>query len=90
MLYHFAKSKLVLIALIFQILFPVFHAQSVSRSDGTTFFMLRDPDDGLCLSNGLFEICGVNTLWYVTGKPGSYQIHHRLVDDDDDETCLDK
>ena len=27
---------------------------------------------------------------YVTGKPGTYQIHKRLVEETDDEVCLDR
>jgi hypothetical protein len=37
-----------------------------------------------------FKRCAIDTLWYVTGKPGSYQLHHRKVEEVEDEQCLDK
>jgi hypothetical protein len=64
--------------------------KSVSKSEGTTYFLLKDVVDGLCLGGTSFTRCDIKTLWYVSGKPGSYQIHHRLSDDDDEESCLDK
>lgn len=38
----------------------------------------------------IYRRCAIDTLWYVSGKPGSYQIHHRLVDETDDDSCLDR
>lgn len=37
-----------------------------------------------------FKRCAIDTLWYVTGRPGSYQLHHRKVEEVEDELCLDK
>lgn len=62
----------------------------VAKSTGPPAFFLQDPNDGLCLSGPEFKRCGIDTLWYVTGRPGSYQVHHRKVEETDDELCLDK
>ena len=62
----------------------------VTKSQGPPAFFLQDPADGLCLGGGVFKRCSINTLWFVTGKPGSYSIHHRPVDEDDDDECFDK
>ncbi len=64
--------------------------QQVSKSQGPPAFFLQDPTDGLCLAGGTYKRCSINTLWFVTGKPGSYSIHHRPVDEDDDDECFDK
>jgi hypothetical protein len=64
--------------------------KAVSKSTGPPAFFLQDPTDGLCLAGHVYKRCAIDTLWYVTGKPGSYQIHHRLVDENDDESCLDR
>lgn len=64
--------------------------KAVSKSTGPPAFFLQDPTDGLCLAGSVYKRCAIDTLWYVTGKPGSYQIHHRLVDENDDESCLDR
>jgi hypothetical protein len=64
--------------------------KAVSKSTGPPAFFLQDPTDGQCLAGAKYKRCGIDTLWYVTGKPGSYQIHHRLVDEEDDESCLDR
>jgi hypothetical protein len=62
----------------------------VAKSSGPPAFFLQDPSDGSCLAGGEFKRCAIDTLWYVTGKPGQYQIHHRPVEDTDDELCLGK
>jgi hypothetical protein len=64
--------------------------KAVSKSSGPPAFFLQDPNDGKCLAGGKYKRCAIDTLWYVTGKPGSYQIHHRLVDENDDDACLDR
>ena len=64
--------------------------KSVSKGSGPPAFFLQDPSDGLCLAGKEYKRCAIDSLWYVTGKPGSYQIHHRVVDDNDDESCLDR
>lgn len=64
--------------------------KSISKSYGPPAFFLQDPNDGLCLAGSNYKRCGLDTLWYVSGKQGSYQIHRRLVDDDDIDQCLDK
>ena len=64
--------------------------KSLSKSTGPPAFFLQDPNDGLCLAGEKYRRCAIDTLWYVTGKPGSYQIHHRLVDETDDDACLDR
>lgn len=76
------------------LLLNVFHLISsqsaVSKSTGPPPFFLQDPSDGLCLAGGKYKRCAIDTLWYVTGKPGTYQIHHRVVDENDEESCLDR
>jgi hypothetical protein len=64
--------------------------KALSKSSGPPAFFLQDPNDGLCLAGGKYRRCAIDTLWYVTGKPGSYQIHHRLVDETDEGSCLDR
>ena len=65
------------------------HSQkAVSKSTGPPAFFLQDPQDGLCLAGSVYKRCSVDTLWFVTGKPGAYQIHHRLVDESDEESCM--
>lgn len=64
--------------------------RAVSKSYGPPSFFLQDTSDGLCLAGEGYKRCGLDTLWYVMGKPGTYQIHHRLVDENDFDTCLDK
>ena len=72
-------------------IFTLIEAQkSLSKSTGPPAFFLQDPNDGLCLAGEKYKRCAIDTLWYVTGKPGSYQIHHRLVDETDDDACLDR
>lgn len=57
---------------------------------GPPAFFLQDPIDGLCLAGETYKRCALDTLWYVVGKPGSYQVHHRPIDNDEDSTCLSK
>jgi hypothetical protein len=65
-------------------------ASRVAKSAGKPSFFLQDPSDGSCLAGGEFKRCAIDTLWYVQGKPGHYQIHHRPVEETDEELCLDK
>mgnify|MGYP001227777486 CR=1 FL=1 len=65
-------------------------SSGVTKSTGPPAFFLQDPNDGQCLSGPAFKRCAIDTLWYVTGRPGSYQLHHRKVEEVDDELCLDK
>ena len=61
------------------------------KSTGPPAFFLQDPSDGLCLSGSKLKRCAIDTLWYVSGKPGFYQIHHRIVDEETEfDTCLSK
>lgn len=64
---------------------------SLSKSTGPPAFFLQDPTDGLCISGSTYKRCSINTLWYVSGKPGTYRIHQRPINDDEDESlCLSK
>jgi len=65
-------------------------ASRVAKSTGKPSFFLQDPTDGSCLAGGEFKRCAIDTLWFVQGKPGHYQIHHRPVEETDEELCLDK
>jgi len=53
-------------------------------------FFLQDAADGMCLAGSTFKRCGIDTLWYVVGSPGSYQIHKRPYEEDEEELCLAK
>jgi len=53
-------------------------------------FFVQDPNDGLCLAGSEFKRCGVETLWFVEGNPGKYEIHRRGVDDKSEDLCLDR
>mmetsp|Transcript_21278 Transcript_21278/g.31554 ORF Transcript_21278/g.31554 Transcript_21278/m.31554 type:complete len:881 (+) Transcript_21278:97-2739(+) len=58
-------------------------------------FFLQDPKDSLCLVGETFARCSIDTLFYVVGKPGHYQIHKRPLDEaaaseEDDGLCLSK
>ena len=58
-----------------------------------SFFLQDASSDGLCLGAGVFQRCGVDTLWYVTGSPGSYSVHKRSLEGAEasgDATCLDR
>ncbi|CAN0448409.1 unnamed protein product, partial [Ectocarpus sp. 8 AP-2014] len=50
--------------------------------------MANEP--GQCLEGSTFKRCGVDTLWYVTGTNTQYQLHHRPLEDGEDDTCLDR
>jgi hypothetical protein len=63
---------------------------SIAKTSGPPSFFIRDPTDGLCLSGTVFKRCGIDTLWFVEGKAGVYQIHRRPRDETDLEECLDK
>ena len=66
----------------------------VSSSPAPPSFFLQDASsDGLCLGGGVFQRCGVDTLWYVTGSPGSYSVHKRSSEGAEtagDAACLDR
>lgn len=51
-------------------------------------FFLQDASDGLCLAGPTFRRCDITTLYYVTGSPGTYQIHRRPVEEGEREQCL--
>jgi serine/threonine-protein phosphatase 6 regulatory ankyrin repeat subunit B len=57
-------------------------------------FFVQDPTDSLCLAGEEFKRCSIDTLFYVVGSPGQYQIHKRAldgtIDEADDGTCLTK
>jgi len=67
----------------------------VAKAQGPPPFFLQDPTDSLCLHGEEFRRCSIETLFFVVGSPGSYQIHKRANDDadeaaDPDGTCLSK
>jgi serine/threonine-protein phosphatase 6 regulatory ankyrin repeat subunit B len=49
-------------------------SRSGSRGQKSYFF-LQDNKDGLCLFDGSYKRCGSDTLWYVTGPSGNYNMH---------------
>eukprot|EP00548_Thalassiothrix_antarctica_P012360 CAMPEP_0194161710 /NCGR_PEP_ID=MMETSP0152-20130528/79083_1 /TAXON_ID=1049557 /ORGANISM="Thalassiothrix antarctica, Strain L6-D1" /LENGTH=896 /DNA_ID=CAMNT_0038871525 /DNA_START=985 /DNA_END=3675 /DNA_ORIENTATION=- len=58
-------------------------------------FFLQDKKDSLCLSGETFTRCSIDTLFFVEGKPGNYQIVKRPVEEaaaseEDDGVCLSK
>ncbi|VEU37348.1 unnamed protein product [Pseudo-nitzschia multistriata] len=60
-------------------------------SNGPPFFLI-DSTDQLCLAGEEFKRCSIDTLFFVVGSPGNYQIRKRLADGEEDEeedgTCL--
>jgi len=65
-------------------------ASQVTKAAEPPPFFLQDTSDGLCLSGSVFKRCAVDTLWYVTGSPGEYQIHLRPTEEGGREQCLAK
>lgn len=73
-------------------------SSSTSATDAHPPFFLQDPTDSLCLAGETFRRCSIETLWYVKGPPGSYQIHKRpsestiddIAESDDDGLCIAK
>mmetsp|Transcript_2039 Transcript_2039/g.4441 ORF Transcript_2039/g.4441 Transcript_2039/m.4441 type:complete len:919 (+) Transcript_2039:171-2927(+) len=57
---------------------------SVAKATAPPPFFLQDSSDGLCLSGALFRRCAIDTLWYVTGTAGTYSVHLRPGDEDED------
>jgi len=67
--------------------------QGVTKASGPPAFFLQDPSDSLCLAGEEFKRCSIDTLFFVVGSPGTYQIHKRPVaelDSDDEGTCITK
>ena len=65
----------------------------VAKATGPPPFFLQDSTDSLCLVGEEFRRCSIDTLFFVVGSPGSYQIHKRPSDENDadpDGTCLSK
>jgi len=66
----------------------------VAKAQGPPPFFLQDPADSLCLAGDEFKRCSIDTLFFVVGAPGSYQIHKREVDGSssgvDDALCISK
>lgn len=89
-----ADSKWWLLSITVLLLFGFIRAEAgaVSKSSGAPPFFLQDTQDALCLAGNVFKRCAIDTLWYVTGRPPAYQIHHRPVDDVEamDDQCLGK
>mmetsp|Transcript_14721 Transcript_14721/g.23807 ORF Transcript_14721/g.23807 Transcript_14721/m.23807 type:complete len:897 (-) Transcript_14721:44-2734(-) len=64
---------------------------SKGKKPGPPFFLI-DTSDQLCLAGEVFKRCSIDTLMFVVGSPGSYQIKKRpvdgVVDEEEDGTCL--
>jgi len=68
-------------------------AGGVTKAQGPPPFFLQDSTDSLCLGGEEFKRCSIDTLFFVVGSPGSYQIHKRPqeeTDADPDGTCFSK
>ena len=68
-------------------------SDGVAKATGPPPFFLQDSTDSLCLAGEEFRRCSIDTLFFVVGSPGSYQIHKRPSDENDadpDGTCLSK
>lgn len=63
-----------------------------SKNSEPPVFILQDVSDSKCLSGATFKRCALDTLWYVSGKPGSYQIKRKHSADsrDHESYCLSK
>ena len=71
--------------------------KTAAAAAGPPSFFLQDPSDSLCLAGETFKRCSIDTLFYVVGNPGSYQIHKRptpddqlSADNDDNALCIAK
>mmetsp|Transcript_12255 Transcript_12255/g.17096 ORF Transcript_12255/g.17096 Transcript_12255/m.17096 type:complete len:903 (+) Transcript_12255:62-2770(+) len=67
-------------------------AENTSEKDPPNFF-LQDPTDGQCLHGEKFQRCSIDTLFYVVGSPGAYEIHKRVPvgeEEDEDGICISK
>lgn len=66
---------------------------SLKKANGPPFFLI-DTSDQLCLGGEEFKRCSIDTLFFVVGSPGNYQIQKRLAhenedgDEEEDGTCL--
>eukprot|EP01035_Chromulina_nebulosa_P017130 gene17130-22644_t len=69
---------------------PSVSQKALSKSSGPPAFFLQDPTDGLCLAGEIYKRCAIDTLWFVTGKPGSYKVQKRPIEEGDDSQCLSK
>lgn len=48
------------------------------RTGNHNLLLLQDAYDGLCINDsGTFERCSIDTLWFLSGKPGNYQLHYK-------------
>ena len=67
-------------------------SDGVTKATGPPPFFLQDSTDSLCLHGESFKRCSIDTLFFVVGSPGSYQIHKRPADttEDPDGICLSK
>jgi ankyrin repeat protein len=68
-------------------------SSGVTKAQGPPPFFLQDSTDSLCLHGETFRRCSIDTLFFVVGSPGSYQIHKRPLEESDadpDGTCLSK
>lgn len=58
---------------------------------GPPFFLI-DNSDQLCLAGEEFKRCSIDTLFFVVGSPGNYQIQKRPADgeinEEEDGTCI--
>lgn len=72
---------------------------SVTKAQGPPPFFLQDPTDSLCLGGEEFKRCSIDTLFFVVGTPGKYQIHKRPLEEtstsksissSDDGICITK
>jgi len=57
---------------------------SVTKAQGPPPFFLQDPTDSLCLGGDEFKRCSIDTLFFVVGAPGKYQIHKRPLEESSD------
>lgn len=76
-LLHILKLSIVCFAL----------TQSSLSSKNPPFF-LQDLNDGMCLAGSEYQKCSIDTLFFVNGKPGSYSIHQRPVNDINENLCF--
>eukprot|EP00562_Extubocellulus_spinifer_P004543 CAMPEP_0178518028 /NCGR_PEP_ID=MMETSP0696-20121128/26021_1 /TAXON_ID=265572 /ORGANISM="Extubocellulus spinifer, Strain CCMP396" /LENGTH=908 /DNA_ID=CAMNT_0020148529 /DNA_START=66 /DNA_END=2792 /DNA_ORIENTATION=- len=63
----------------------------VTKKSGPPPFFLQDAQDSMCMGGEEYKRCSIDTLFFVSGSPGTYQIHKRPHDDDvadEDGICL--
>lgn len=67
------------LVLVSAICFINIKANEVNKLYGPPVFFLQDVHDSTCLHGEYFKSCSLDSLWYVSGKPGKYSLHKKKI-----------